>query len=265
MTDRIPDEWLSLPRKRKEAKELGLTHYFNGKPCPKGHINRRFTSTGTCFQCVYESTAKQSKERLAERRQVVLAMRKTCQQCGEEFTPEFGRGKRSDAALYCSEVCRNEADKQCKQRWLEENPDKRKEVANSYARKITEEKGEPWKRARLRNASYISKRIKEDTNYRLTHNLRTRLNQALRTRPKQTSVTELIGCSIEELAKHLEDQFQEGMSWDNWTKDGWHIDHIRPITSFEDPDDPECWHYTNLQPLWASENMSKGAKWDGVA
>ena len=260
--DQIPEEWLALPRKRKEAKELGLTHYFNGKPCPKGHINRRFTSSGTCFQCVYESTAKQTKERLEHRRKVVLAMKKTCQQCGAEFTPEFGRGKRSDKALYCSDVCRNDAEKLSKQRWLEENPDKRKEVANAYARKVTEEKGEQWKKNRQRHDQYISQRLKEDDAYRLTHNLRTRLNQALKTRPKSTSVTTLIGCSIQELAKHLEDQFEEGMSWDNWTRDGWHIDHIRPIASFEDPDDPECWHYSNLQPLWGEDNLRKSDTWE---
>ena len=263
-SDLIPEEWLALPRKRKEAKELGLTHYFNGKPCPKGHINRRFTSSGACFQCVYESTAKQSKERLAERRQVVLAMRKTCQQCGEEFTPEYGKGKKSDAAVFCSDACRAEADKLLKQQWVEQNPDIRKAVANTYSRRITAEKGEQWVKQRQITSAYIKKRLAEDPVFRLTANLRGRLRMALKNRQvnKRTSVTKLVGCSMDELAQHLESQFQEGMSWDNWTKDGWHIDHIKPIASFDDPEDPECWHYTNLRPLWASENLSKGARWD---
>jgi HNH endonuclease. len=54
------------------------------------------------------------------------------------------------------------------------------------------------------------------------------------------------------------------MSWDNYGRDGWHIDHIRPCASF-DLTDPEqqrqCFHYTNLQPLWAADNIRKGAKW----
>ena len=54
------------------------------------------------------------------------------------------------------------------------------------------------------------------------------------------------------------------MSWDNWSIKGWHIDHIRPCSSF-DLSDPtqqkECFHYTNLQPLWASENLKKNNKW----
>lgn len=64
---------------------------------------------------------------------------------------------------------------------------------------------------------------------------------------------------------HLESKFVEGMTWENRSE--WHIDHIRPIASFNyaTPDDPEfkqCWSLSNLQPLWAKENMSKGAKLD---
>ena len=71
----------------------------------------------------------------------------------------------------------------------------------------------------------------------------------------------LCGCSIPELMLHLQSKFQEGMHWNNYGK--WHIDHIRPCASF-DLTDPEqqkqCFHYTNLQPLWAAENIRKGAK-----
>lgn len=74
---------------------------------------------------------------------------------------------------------------------------------------------------------------------------------------------ELIGCSIEHLKEHIEKQFVEGMNWENWSFYGWHIDHIRPIASF-DLSDPaqvkECFHYSNLQPLWAKDNLSKGDK-----
>jgi len=72
---------------------------------------------------------------------------------------------------------------------------------------------------------------------------------------------DLLGCTVEELRAHLEKQFKRGMSWSNYGR--WHIDHIRPCASF-DLTDPEqqriCFHYSNLQPLWAEENMRKGAK-----
>lgn len=71
----------------------------------------------------------------------------------------------------------------------------------------------------------------------------------------------LIGCSIEDLRAHIESQFQPGMTWENYGK--WHVDHIRPCVSFNllDPmQQQECFHYTNLQPLWAEDNIKKGGR-----
>ena len=65
---------------------------------------------------------------------------------------------------------------------------------------------------------------------------------------------------------HLEKQFQPGMSWDNHGYDGWHVDHIRPCASFDLTDEEQvrkCFHYTNLQPLWAKDNLRKGSEWNG--
>jgi hypothetical protein len=95
--------------------------------------------------------------------------------------------------------------------------------------------------------------------YRLRHNLSTRLYMAVS--KKVGNTFELVGCSKEELATFLEAEFQEGMSWDNYGM--WHVDHIKPCCSF-DLNDPEeqkkCFHWTNLQPLWAKDNTSKGGK-----
>jgi hypothetical protein len=76
---------------------------------------------------------------------------------------------------------------------------------------------------------------------------------------------ELLGYTVDELRIHLERQFLPGMSWANYGMHGWHIDHCLPLASFkyETPDDPEfkaAWALTNLRPLWAMENRSKGAK-----
>ena len=95
----------------------------------------------------------------------------------------------------------------------------------------------------------------------LASTLRSSVRYALRGRKKSACSLSLIGCTIEELKAHLEKQFKPGMSWVNHSVKGWHIDHIRPCASF-DLTDPEqqkqCFHYTNLQPLWAGENYSKG-------
>lgn len=63
--------------------------------------------------------------------------------------------------------------------------------------------------------------------------------------------------------KHLEAKFAPGMTWDNYGVDGWHIDHIMPLAAFDLTDEQQrqqACHYTNLQPLWAAENLAKGAK-----
>ena len=73
-----------------------------------------------------------------------------------------------------------------------------------------------------------------------------------------------LGYNASDLTTHLESQFKKGMSWTNYGRGGWHVDHIRPVRdfNFESPDDEEfkqCWSRWNLQPMWESENVHKGA------
>ena len=109
--------------------------------------------------------------------------------------------------------------------------------------------------------TYMRDRYRTDPAFKLKHNLRKRLRHALQGQAKSARTQELLGCTVEELRAHLEAQFKPGMTWENYGE--WHIDHIRPCASF-DLTDPEqqraCFHYTNLQPLWAQENIRKGAK-----
>lgn len=77
------------------------------------------------------------------------------------------------------------------------------------------------------------------------------------------STFSILGYSLQELISHLEKQFTEGMSWDNYGQ--WHIDHIKPVCSFrfaskEDPAFKECWSLNNLRPLWAKDNLQKSAQ-----
>jgi len=108
---------------------------------------------------------------------------------------------------------------------------------------------------------YRKNRKRKDINFKILCNLRIRICDAIRNHIKSKSTKKLIGCSVEQLKQHLESQFKPGMSWSNYGK--WHIDHIRPCVSF-DLSKPEeqrkCFHYTNLQPLWAKDNLSKGSK-----
>lgn len=105
----------------------------------------------------------------------------------------------------------------------------------------------------------LQKRRDEDPKYRAMMALHCRLYLAVKVKTGKT--LELTGCSKEELITHLETKFTDGMTWDNYGE--WHIDHIRPCASFdlEDPEEQKrCFHWTNLQPLWAQDNIRKGAK-----
>lgn len=96
--------------------------------------------------------------------------------------------------------------------------------------------------------------------YRISSRLRTRLKNAIRYKLKTGSAIRDLGCSIYFFKSYLEKMFTPGMSWENYGK--WHIDHIRPLASFDLTDRLQllqACNYTNLQPLWALDNMKKGA------
>lgn len=105
-----------------------------------------------------------------------------------------------------------------------------------------------------------NERYRTDPQFRIGVSLRKRLTLALKAigARKASRLVELIGCSIPELAAYLEKQFVRGMNWENYGE--WHIDHIFPCASFDltSPDQQKrCFHFSNLQPLWAVENIKK--------
>lgn len=111
------------------------------------------------------------------------------------------------------------------------------------------------------------KRYESDINYKLCEILRSRVRKAIQNDQKTGSAVKDLGCSVDELKKHLESKFEDGMSWDNWSPKGWHIDHIIPLSAFDLTERDQflkACHYTNLQPLWAEDNMQKKAKLDWV-
>ncbi|MDA8212175.1 MAG: hypothetical protein M0021_09900 [Clostridia bacterium] len=113
-----------------------------------------------------------------------------------------------------------------------------------------------------------AQRSKDTTNRKIIRNIRSRIIHILLGRKKSAPTLKLIGCTRAELRTHLEALFTDGMTWENYGKsNGWQVDHIRPCASF-DLTDPrqqrECFHYTNLQPLWATENRRKHSWWNGV-
>jgi len=97
--------------------------------------------------------------------------------------------------------------------------------------------------------------------FKIQQLLRARLYDALKGKAKGGSAVKDLGCTIDELKIYLESNFKPGMTWENWAIDGWHIDHIKPLSKFDltDPNQIKiACNYKNLQPLWWYENLQKG-------
>lgn len=117
-----------------------------------------------------------------------------------------------------------------------------------------------WTEIRLRH--YVKRRTVPSG--RIEDSLRSRLYLMISNHIKSASVLNLTGCSLEFLVGYLEAKFKKGMSWENYGIHGWHIDHIKPCCKFDlskEEEQRKCFNYTNLQPLWAKENLSKGGKY----
>jgi hypothetical protein len=177
-----------------------------------------------------------------------------CKQCDSIRRKQTGYNKETKACYRKSE------NGKAKVRRYQQS-DKNKAVQRRYT---TSEMGRHVinKRQRERTAT--------DPQYKMKRILRARLYNALKNAqngvvPRKCARTlDLLGCTIDAYIKHIEQQFQPGMSWERHGKD-MHIDHIKPCAAF-DLTDPEqqkaCFHYSNMQPLWAVHNLKKGAKFD---
>lgn len=159
-----------------------------------------------------------------------------------------------------------------KKQWAIENAEHLSEKYKKYAKENREDlltkKSQYAKNNRAKiNAKksiYEKHRRASDPLYRLIRNTRNMvLRYMLGSKDKKTQ--EIVGCTFEELKLHIENQFTEGMTWENYGTDGWHIDHVKPLAMANTKEEIIASnHYTNLQPMWQLDNLKKGATFDGV-
>jgi Prasinovirus endonuclease VII len=135
--------------------------------------------------------------------------------------------------------------------------------ANRLARaKDPERFREASKKWYASHPDYWKNKYRSDPDDRLTRVAQSRIRDALKNGWKSARTCELLGCSIPELRQHLENQFRPGMTWENYGP-VWHIDHIKPCAKFNLTDPAQqrkCFHFSNLQPLFAIENIRKGCR-----
>jgi hypothetical protein len=150
--------------------------------------------------------------------------------------------------------------KEAKRKFYEVNRTKVLKECQAYVEKNRE-------KVTQRQNGWARKRRATDPIFRLWLNLRSTHRRILRYGGSKID-RDLIGCDKDWLIAWLQIQFQPGMAWDNYGS-AWHVDHKQPLASFTNLIDPNqqrrACHWTNLQPLWAAENLSKGAKWDQAA
>lgn len=170
----------------------------------------------------------------------------TCKGCKKKYR-QSEMGKLTLRKYYKSKTFKKNIKK-----WKQNNPEKVK----AFQKKMRKERIENGK---------TSLYYKSNINHRLSVLLRSRLHAVLKGKNKSASTLTLLGCTPEQLKQHLEDQFTEGMSWDNYGqgKRKWEMDHIVPIKYFDLSDSFQqqlCFHHSNLQPLWWEDNKRKSGK-----
>lgn len=208
--------------------------------------------------------------------------KKTCASCGEEKDLEefnkqklgkFGRRSRCKNCQHSEyeKYSRNDEVKNMKKLYARKRREGNEEL-RIYEREMAKERrrkkrldappkiAKPKSDPKIIRKKYRDRRYAEDTDYKIKECMRSRVRGALKNNYKSAATQTLIGCSIEELKSHIESLWREGMSWENYGFYGWHIDHIKPCYCFDftkEEDQKACFHYSNLQPLWATENLKK--------
>lgn len=192
--------------------------------------------------------------------------KKICSKCNEnKDINNFYVDKRIKGNLSYVSRCKECIQKYAKQyrKTHKDNRDRSKYKKQYYLKNI--DKAKNWNKIWRENndrSEYFRQYRNLNPSAKIACYCRNRIRSALKNNYKSSKSLYLIGCkNWDELKRHLELKFEKDMSWENMGL--WHIDHIKPCSSFDLTDVEQqklCFHYTNLQPLWAKDNLSKSDK-----
>jgi hypothetical protein len=268
---------------RKEALAKGLKQYYPGSLCPKGHLAPRFTSGGRCIVCQKELMEQKRaegyfREYEARRREIDPSWRANKARVARE---SYHRHKNSDAAKEKRKAWYEknkdsdwyqESTKRAKARFSasgkKAESDKRYALSESGKRSHEKARNEWRKRFEAEKGMPVSTwRLKNDPQFKLHSRLNTRISDALKRQgiAKAAKTEDLIDAPIADFKSYLAANWEEGMSWENYGKGGWHVDHIRPCASFDLTDEAQqrvCFNWRNLRPMWGAENIGKSDNYD---
>jgi len=265
---------------RTHAKEQSLTHYYTGKPCKHGHDSERYVNDGKCVACIRERVnrrrinnpeKKKESDRLShiKHRDERLKKASKYREENRDRINESRRGKYSDKHREWREANKDRVRTMKKDHYHRNIEKMRAEKRADYA-KHKEKRGASNKVYRKKNRErineYYRKRRENDNKFKMQTYMRNMVGRVL-TRTYESKIVrtvELLGYTSDDLMTHIEKQFKDGMSWDNYGE--WHIDHIVPVSTMINSGvtDPAIINsLDNLQPLWAFDNLSKGNRFIG--
>ncbi len=241
--------------------EKGFKHFYKDKDSKDGHYS-------ICKQCKNEYFQNSiNKERKLEKQR----QRRSGFEYKEkynEWSREYQRNRYKNDSKYKARV--NQWNKEWRNKYysIEINKKKRNERQLKHYMENPElrfNKNER-QRKRYKNSDILARQRYNWANnpfVRLSKSVSVSMSHALKQDKNGRHWETLVEYTFKQLKRHLEKQFKDGMSWDNYGK--WHIDHIIPISAFsfgrsEDIDFKRCWALKNLRPMWSIDNLRKGSK-----
>jgi len=206
---------------------------------------------------------------------------KKCSRC-EQFKPsdsnnfQKNRSTTDGLSSYCKEcICKwkrehSESVKQCILKWRSKNKNHIKEYNKKYLpikleKEIQWRKNNPEKAKIKDKKKYLNSKNKQTIERKISNNLLSIFRQCVRDNKGSRRWEEILGYTVNDLVNHLEKLFKPGMSWKNYGRGGWEVDHKISVSkfnfkSFSDEGFKNCWNMLNIQPLWETENKRKGSK-----
>lgn len=189
--------------------------------------------------------------------------RSTCKECSRQSNKEYREKNKVKEYERIKNYRKNNPDKISL--WRKNQKEKKREWYIKWRNNNLEKDKNRKKTYHLSNPEYYKNyshfRYTNDIIYRLKNNVRGRIYKFLNSKSisKNNTTFNIIGCTPDELKNYIESKFLNGMSWDNRSE--WHVDHIIPLSLSKNEEDIyKLCHYTNLQPLWKYDNLSKGSK-----
>lgn len=241
-------------RNQEELKKCG-----NCKETKK--FKEFYAGRPECKECTKSNRNKRYKENPEKQKELSRKHRIKNRDACNEYLRLWRKENKEYEKMYNKKRFKENRDERLRdsKKYYEKNKEKIQEYLKLYRQKNKEE-------LNIKRRDYVKKRHKEKPITKVKKRLRSRTSAAFRAKKwsKRSSYKEFLGCEYDTAMKHIESQFTEGMNWDNHGLYGWHIDHIIPLSLAKNIKElEELCRYTNLQPLWAEDNLRKGNKKEG--